>query len=103
MKAMEYNIEIRTNKSTAKCRVCRSNIPSGSICVFTKGTDGYNKFQLVAHADCFLAFIIREVKKFQIKSLREEMDKFTKIEKLLNYRVPKSRGKSEVKCLPPKT
>ena len=88
---MEYNIEIRKNKSNAKCRVCHNIIHPGQICVFIKGTDGFNNFQLVAHTNCFLEYIIKQVKKFQIKNLKEETDKFVQIEKLLDYRIPKKK------------
>ena len=80
---MNYDIEIRKNKSNAKCRICFKAINVGTICVFTTGNDGYNLFRLVTHTDCFLCYIIKEVKQFQIRELKKEMDKFNKIEKLL--------------------
>ncbi len=80
---MNYDIEIRKNKSLAKCRVCKRNIPNGLICVFIKINDGYKEFQMVTHADCFLEFIIKEVKKIQIEDLNKEMEKFKVIEKIL--------------------
>lgn len=84
---MEYSLNIRNNKSNAKCRVCRSSIHSGSLCVFLKATDQWGqKFQFVAHTDCFLSYMIREVKKVKLAELKKETDKFSKIEKLLEDR-----------------
>jgi hypothetical protein len=83
---MDYSIETRRNKSMAKCRVCRRSIPTGVLCVFAKGSDNLNKFQLVAHADCLLSFIIKAVKKEQLRVLNEEQVKFKKIEKILEGR-----------------
>ena len=84
---MEYALNIRNNKSNAKCRVCRSSIHSGSLCVFLKATDQWGqKFQFVAHTDCFLSYMIREVKKVKLAELKKETDKFSKIEKLLEDR-----------------
>ena len=81
---MDYSLAIRNNKSNAKCRVCRSSIHSGSLCVFIKATDDFGqRFQFVAHTDCFLTYMIREVKKIKLAQLKQETDKFTKIEKLL--------------------
>lgn len=84
---MGYSLNIRNNKSNAKCRVCRSSIHSGSLCVFIKATDDFGqRFQFVAHTDCFLSYMIREVKKVKLAELKKETDKFSKIEKLLEDR-----------------
>ena len=81
---MEYNIDIRVNKSNAKGRICRKVIITGNLCGFVTGDDGYNSFQFVAHTNCYLGYIIKEVKKIQMKALEAELIKFNKIQKILD-------------------
>jgi hypothetical protein len=57
----------------------------------TEAGDGYNTFRLVNHTDCFLSYMIREVKKIQIKDLEEQTEKFKKIEKILDYKISKKK------------
>ena len=79
----QYSLEVRKTGANAKCRVCRRNIYRGQLAVFVKQGDGYNEFNMCAHPDCFLEYIIREVKKIKMDELRKEYAHFDRIDKLL--------------------
>lgn len=80
---MEFAVDVRKNKSVAKCRVCRKNISVDSLCVFTIGKDNFNTFQAVVHANCLLLKIVHESKKIRLSQLRVETDAFAKLEEVL--------------------
>lgn len=94
--SFDYQIQIRKNKSLAKCRICHKNIVVGSMCAFFSGDDGYyNQFKMTVHCDCMLSKIIHKVRAIQIDALKKEMDKFAKIELLLSP--PKQKSKARKK------
>ncbi len=82
----KYSFEVRKTGANAKCRVCRRNIYKGQIGVFINQGDGYNNFSVCNHPDCFLEYMIKEVKKIKLEDLRKEYARFDKIDKLLKKR-----------------
>lgn len=86
-----YYINVEKAKAKAKCRICKKEISMRETRVQCGGGDGYNEFSQCLHTDCFLKFIIKEIKKIKLKELNQELESFDKIEKLLGEQPKKKK------------
>lgn len=89
-----YKVEVRKTKGNAKCRLCRKNIYQGQIGVRTEKYDGFKSHSMFCHVDCFLSFIIKNMKQLEIEELQNHYNKFKKIDDILN---PKRKKEGEAK------
>ena len=81
---MEYTLNILKSKVVSKCRLFHKKINHREIRVRTIIEDVYNGDKsMCLHTDCALKFIIKEVEKIKMKEVKDEMEKFKKIEDLL--------------------
>lgn len=82
---MEYEIKIRKAKGVSKCRVCYKNIHPRELTVFIEVIPYFgNEQKLICHTDCFLKYMIRNIRKIQLEDMKQELDKFKKIDELLS-------------------
>ena len=81
---MDYSLNIQKSKVVSKCRLCCKKINPREIRVRMIIADSYQGDRsLCLHTDCALKFIINEVKKIKLKDVKDEMEKFKKIEAIL--------------------
>lgn len=88
---VNYYINIEKAKAKAICRLCKKDISIREVRVQTGGSDGYNNFSQCMHTDCFLRYIIKEIKNIKQKELKQELESFDKIEKLLGEQPKKKK------------